>query len=56
MAVFSKKKGNLIYHYDAETVRNEPWGENAFRIRATKNAAVTEDDWAFSMKTENIDA
>ena len=56
MAVFTKKKGILIYHYDAETVRIEPWGENAFRIRATKNAAFTDDDWALSMKTENIDA
>lgn len=56
MAVFTNKKGILIYHYDAETVRIEPWGENAFRIRATKNAAFTDDDWALSMKTENIDA
>ena len=52
MAVFTKEHGTLLYHYDAETVKIEPWGENAFRVRATKNAAFTADDWALLKKQE----
>lgn len=36
----------IIYHYDAEEVWVEPWGENAVRVRATKNAAMPEENWA----------
>lgn len=50
MAVFKNEKGILIYHYDAETIKIEPWGENSFRIRGTKNASFTKDDWALTIK------
>ena len=46
MAVFKNENGALLYHYDAETVRIEPWGADSLRVRATKNAAFTEDNWA----------
>jgi len=36
----------IIYHYDAEEVWIEGWGNNGFRIRATKNAQMPAQDWA----------
>ncbi len=36
----------LIYKYDSECVRIEAWGENALRIRATRNREFTSHDWA----------
>ena len=40
-------EGNrLIYKYDSETLWIEPWGENAVRVRATKNAKMPDDDRA----------
>ncbi|KAH8594237.1 glycosyl hydrolases family 31-domain-containing protein [Bisporella sp. PMI_857] len=42
-------QGNrLIFRYDAEEVWIEPWGINAFRIRATKESQYpdTEEGWA----------
>lgn len=42
-----KQEGNrIIFHYDAEELWIEPWGENAVRIRATKNAHMPEENWA----------
>ena len=39
----------LIFHYDAEELWIEPWGENALRVRATKNARMPEQNWALQM-------
>ncbi|MCR5790618.1 MAG: family 31 glucosidase [Lachnospiraceae bacterium] len=36
----------LIYHYDAEELWIEPWGDNAVRVRATKCAEMPQNDWA----------
>ena len=36
----------IVFHYDAEELWIEPWGENAVRVRATKNAQMPEEDWA----------
>nr|MCR5831844.1 family 31 glucosidase [Lachnospiraceae bacterium] len=45
-----KAKGNrLIYQYDSETLWIESWGEDAVRVRATKNAGMPDDDWALSV-------
>lgn len=41
-----EEKGKLIYHFDAEELWIEPWGENAVRVRATKNAVMPEENWA----------
>lgn len=44
--MLTQKDNRIIYHYDAEEVWIEAWGENAVRIRATKNACMPEYDWA----------
>ncbi|MDD2972582.1 MAG: glycoside hydrolase family 31 protein [Lachnospiraceae bacterium] len=36
----------IRYHYDAEELWIEAWGENALRIRATKNSKMPEENWA----------
>ncbi len=44
---FFKVEGNiLIRKYDCEKLRIEPWGENSFRIRSTKQAEFINNDWA----------
>lgn len=40
------EEGKLKYHYDAEELWIEPWGQNSLRIRATKNNCMPENDWA----------
>ena len=48
----------LIYHYDAEEVWIEAWGENALRIRSTKECQMPQEDWALisrSMKKGQIE-
>lgn len=40
----------LIYRYRNETVHIEPWGANAVRVRATKNPAFPENDWALASR------
>ncbi len=37
------KKEKLIFHYDTEEVWIEPWGENALRVRATKEHKMPEE-------------
>jgi alpha-D-xyloside xylohydrolase len=44
--MFREKDGKLIYFYDNETVCIEAWGENALRVRATKNYDFSGRDWA----------
>lgn len=44
------ESGSLIYRYDNETVKIEAWGDNAVRIRATKNKEFTGRDWALDSK------
>ena len=36
MDVFRTENNCLKFHYDAEELWIQPWGENSFRIRATK--------------------
>ena len=40
----------LIYRDRNETVHVEPWGANAVRVRATKNPAFPENDWALASR------
>ena len=45
------REGNrLFYSYDSETVMIEPWGDDAFRIRATKCPSFPEEAWALTEK------
>lgn len=48
--MFLEENGKLLYRYDGETVCIEAWGENALRVRATKNAEFTGRDWALEGK------
>lgn len=50
---FSIKDNILVYHYDAETIWLQPWGPNSLRVRATKNAEMTADDWALAIPQES---
>lgn len=40
------EENRLVYEYDAEQLWIEPWGGNAFRIRATKCATMPTENWA----------
>jgi alpha-D-xyloside xylohydrolase len=44
--MFDKKGNRLIYRYDAEQLWIEPWGANAFRVRATRTNSMPTEDWA----------
>lgn len=48
-------ENKIVFHYDAEEVWIEAWGENALRIRATKEAQMPEENWALAFR-ENSDA
>ncbi len=43
---FRVEENKLVYHYDAEELWIEPWGENSFRVRSTKMAQMPSEDWA----------
>lgn len=51
--MFITQHNSLIYKYDNETVRIDPWGENAFRVRVTKNAEINGNDWALTIPQDN---
>lgn len=38
----------LLYRFDAETLRIEPWGKNAVRVRAWKQAEMPQENWALT--------
>ena len=43
------QEGNaLVYQYDSETLRIEPWGENSLRVRASKVGPMPQRDWALT--------
>lgn len=46
MARLWQQDDALLYHYDAEMLRIEPWGENSLRVRATKAAAFSPENGA----------
>ena len=46
MNVFRVENNCLKFHYDAEELWIEPWGKNSFRVRASKMAAMPEENWA----------
>ena len=46
MIAFDEKNSRLCYAYDGESLTVEPWGENSFRVRATRQGAFPETDWA----------
>ena len=40
----------LVFRFDDHILWIEPWGDNAFRVRATKLAAMPMEDWALTSK------
>ncbi|KAJ5403678.1 Glycoside hydrolase family 31 [Penicillium cosmopolitanum] len=43
----------LVFRFDDHLLWIEPWGENAFRVRATKLSSMPTEDWALSFKPSN---
>lgn len=50
--MFKNQDGKLVYSYDGEKVCIEAWGENALRVRSTKNRTFTENNWALCEEAE----
>ncbi len=51
-----KQNGNkLEWCYWGEKVVIEPWGKNAFRVRATRNGEFSGESWALTEKHEETD-
>ena len=46
--MFQKIDNRLVYRFDAEKLWLEPWGENALRVRACKQAVMPEEEWALT--------
>ncbi|KAK8037128.1 glycosyl hydrolase [Apiospora marii] len=44
-----EEDGRLVFRYDAEKLWIEPWGPNAFRVRATKAGTMPQADWALDL-------
>ena len=40
----------LVFRFDDHILWIQPWGENAFRVRATRQASFPDEDWALSSK------
>ena len=53
LGYFEEKDHSLYYRYDAERVIIEPWGDNSFRVRASKMPEMPEELWALDGKPEN---
>lgn len=49
---FCEEDGALVVRHQNETLRIEPWGKNALRVRATQYSGFTGRNWALS---ENVD-
>src|SRR6187402_3748179 len=41
-----ERDNRLVFRYDAEELWVQPWGDNALRVRATKQRAMPEENWA----------
>ncbi|MBP5266946.1 MAG: family 31 glucosidase [Lachnospiraceae bacterium] len=54
--MIEKRDQALVFRYDREQVRIEAWGENAIRVRATKEATFPEENWALLEKQQSPDA
>ncbi|KAH7247837.1 glycosyl hydrolases family 31-domain-containing protein [Fusarium solani] len=41
-----RQENTLVFRYDAEELRVQPWGPNAFRVRSTKSSMMPTENWA----------
>ncbi|WP_026652539.1 TIM-barrel domain-containing protein [Butyrivibrio proteoclasticus] len=46
--IFTNENGTLIAKRQGETLRIEPWGKNALRVRSTMYPALSGNDWALT--------
>ncbi|KAJ5688600.1 hypothetical protein N7462_002992 [Penicillium macrosclerotiorum] len=44
------EEDKLVFRFDDHLLWIQPWGQNAFRVRATKLASMPTEDWALSFK------
>lgn len=49
------EKNRLVFQRRDELVVIEPYGENCFRCRATRNATISEERWTLLLPTETSD-
>lgn len=47
--MLSQQDNRLVFRYDAEELWIEPWGENALRVRATKQRSMPTEGWALDV-------
>ncbi|KFY95964.1 hypothetical protein V498_02996 [Pseudogymnoascus sp. VKM F-4517 (FW-2822)] len=47
--MLSQQDNRLVFHYDAEELWIEPWGENSLRVRATKQRSMPTEGWALDV-------
>ncbi|KXH42097.1 alpha-xylosidase [Colletotrichum nymphaeae SA-01] len=52
--MINQKDGFLIYQYDGEQVWIQPWGPDAFRVRATKAHAMPTKAWALEENPKQV--
>lgn len=50
--MFEREENRLCYQYDSEQLWIEAWGKNAFRVRATKNAQMPQENWALQIPVD----
>ncbi|KAJ5086100.1 glycosyl hydrolase [Penicillium argentinense] len=51
MLYFEDEK--LVFRFDDHLLWVEPWGDNALRVRATKQSSMPAEDWALASKPES---
>ncbi|KXH56741.1 alpha-xylosidase [Colletotrichum salicis] len=49
-----QKDGLLVYQFDGEKVCIQPWGPDAFRVRATKAHVMPSEAWALEEEPEQV--
>lgn len=49
---YRTERNKLIYRNDGEILQIEPWGKNSIRIRGTKTAEITKENWALLDQVE----
>ncbi|MFZ7942554.1 TIM-barrel domain-containing protein [Neobacillus sp. 19] len=52
--MFYQKDNRLVREFDHEVVWIEPWGKDSFRVRATQNKDMSEENWALSVQVPDV--
>ena len=51
--IFKQEKNVLFFTHQTEKIRIEAWGKDSLRVRSTKNATFTGNDWALTEEKED---